>query len=102
MSDGKCNGWTNYATWRINLELFDGFDVQELDGADDGEVDIHHIARQLEDFAEEVIFSTHAYDKNGGSSLMGDYARAFLQDVNYYEISQHMIEDYVRENQMEE
>ena len=20
------NGWTNYATWRVNLEIFDGFD----------------------------------------------------------------------------
>jgi hypothetical protein len=24
MSDTKYNGWTNYATWRVNLEMFDG------------------------------------------------------------------------------
>ena len=23
----KYNGWTNYATWRVNLEFFDGDDV---------------------------------------------------------------------------
>ena len=24
MSDKTYNGWTNYATWRVNLEMFDG------------------------------------------------------------------------------
>ena len=23
-TDNTYNGWTNYATWRVNLELFDG------------------------------------------------------------------------------
>ena len=23
----KYNGWTNYATWRVNLEIFDGMDI---------------------------------------------------------------------------
>jgi hypothetical protein len=27
--DTKYNGWTNYATWRVNLEMFDGFDARE-------------------------------------------------------------------------
>ena len=27
MSNTKYNGWTNYATWRVNLEMFDaGYD----------------------------------------------------------------------------
>jgi len=32
-------------------------------------------------------------------NLMEDYARAFLQDVNYIEIAEHMIQDYIRENE---
>ena len=23
------NGWTNYATWRVNLEIIDGYDWYE-------------------------------------------------------------------------
>ena len=23
----KYNGWTNYATWRINLEIIDGIEI---------------------------------------------------------------------------
>ena len=26
MNDTKYNGWTNYATWRVNLEMIDGSD----------------------------------------------------------------------------
>ena len=29
----KYNGWTNYETWRVNLEIFDGFD-REICGLD--------------------------------------------------------------------
>jgi hypothetical protein len=24
------NGWTNYETWRVNLEIFDGFDMDDV------------------------------------------------------------------------
>ena len=26
MKDNKYNGWTNYETWRVNLECFDGWE----------------------------------------------------------------------------
>ena len=29
MNDTKYNGWTNYATWRVNLEIFDGMDFEQ-------------------------------------------------------------------------
>ena len=31
MKDQKYNGWTNYATWRVNLEIFDGLH-SDIDG----------------------------------------------------------------------
>ena len=27
------NGWTNYATWRVNLEVLDGVELRDLLGA---------------------------------------------------------------------
>jgi hypothetical protein len=29
MNDKTYNGWTNYATWRINLEMFDGCNLTD-------------------------------------------------------------------------
>ena len=30
MTDNSYNGWRNYETWRVNLEVFDGMDVREM------------------------------------------------------------------------
>lgn len=68
MSNNTYNGWTNYATWRVNLEIFDG---------SEGPWD-HHSAKE---FAEEIIFQTSP------EGLARDYAMAFLSDVNWYEIA---------------
>ena len=95
----KYNGWTNYATWRINLEIFDGVDAQDFDGVDAADPNIYEISLQLKDYAEEIIFSDCRYDERRPSNLMEDYARAFLSDVNWYEIAQHMVNDYILENQ---
>jgi hypothetical protein len=99
MTDKTYNGWTNYETWRVNLEVFDGMEAADFDGADDAEVDVYAFSQQLQDYAEEVIFSGVRYDERAPSSLMEDYARAFLQAVNWYEIAKHMVDDYIAENQ---
>ena len=99
MSDTTYNGWTNYATWRINLEIFDGFDLEEYFQANLSECDLDLIPDNLKDYAEEIIFANHRYDERAPSSLMEDYARAFLQDVSWYEIAQHLIEDHIAQNQ---
>lgn len=99
MSDTTYNGWSNYATWRINLEVFDGIDVGEFDGVDDAEPDIYNISLQLKDYAEECIFSGHNANSPQYCNLIEDYARAFLCEVNWYEIAKHMVNDYILENQ---
>jgi hypothetical protein len=80
------NGWTNYATWRVNLEIFDAMTAQDLTG--------RHVnsAAEVKDaaseYAEVVVFDSF---KEG--SLMEDYARAFLSDVNWWEIANHLMAD---------
>ena len=86
------NGWTNYATWRVNLEMFDGFDPREHFGIadhDDGWQD--DLAENLKTYAEDYIIYNH---ESAANSLMADYARAFLSDVDWHQIAQHMITDY--------
>jgi len=73
MSKATYNGWTNYATWRINLEIFDGLD--QVWDADE--------ARQ---YVEDYINET-------SSGLARDYALAFIADVNWHEIAAHYQEE---------
>lgn len=92
------NGWTNYATWRINLEIFDGFDPTDYFSVLDRD-DVGGLASSLEDYADQILFECGECDEN---SLAGSYARAFLSDVNWYEIAEHLIEMYPEEIEDEE
>ena len=74
------NGWTNYATWRVALEVFDGMDEEQVREFADHE--------SLEDYVEEIL------TMNGEEGLAVDFARAFLNDVNYREILQNMRDDH--------
>jgi hypothetical protein len=86
-----CNGWTNYATWRVNLEMFDGSDMSEYYSEAFEAEDTCALSQHLKDYANETI----EMDAKEGLAL--DYARAFISNVNWYEIAQHMLEDYQAE-----
>ena len=96
MSNTTYNGWSNYATWRINLEVFDGITLEDINTV---EVDPYELKDYLKDYAEEIIFLDSHIGGKTPNSLMEDYARAFLSEVNWYEIAQHMVNDYIEENQ---
>lgn len=81
------NGWTNYATWRVNLEIFDGQDPEGFDLTQDA----YNLGRDLKDYAEELI------DATSNEGLARDYALAFLSDVDWGAIAQHLIEAYEHE-----
>jgi hypothetical protein len=67
------NGWTNYATWLIALQFFDGFDC---DGSE-------YPAECLQDIVIESL-----EDEADGLAL--SYAMAFINDVNWHEIAEHL------------
>jgi len=73
--DTKYNGWTNYATWRINLEILGDIKFEEP-------VTIE----QLEEIVEDCVFNNRV-EKD---CLAADYARAFISEVNFYEIKRHI------------
>ena len=81
------NGWTNYATWRINLEIFDGTNLEDLTGSTAWDED--DLSVYLSDWVQEII-----YNDTPDGGLARDYALAFVADVNWREIAQHMINDY--------
>jgi len=86
------NGWTNYATWRVNLEMFDAWNIQELLGWSDSEMtdaDAYVAGQELQLYAEERITEDAPND-----SFALSYALAFISDVNWTEIASAMIETY--------
>lgn len=80
------NGWANYATWRVNLEIIDGLDPLDLWGEETCR-DLGELEDAVECLVEETVFS------EGGSELMESYARSFLQEVDYREIAEHLQHD---------
>lgn len=76
------NGWRNYATWRVMLEMFDGQSPEDAGIAGN---EPHIAADILREYADEIIFS-----QAGGIAL--DYARAFLSEVDWREIAEHILE----------
>lgn len=84
MTDNTCNGWTNYATWRVNLEIFDGLNPMEFWGIKPADI----APEFLEAYAEALISET------APEGLAQSYALAFMADVNWREIANHMAEDY--------
>jgi hypothetical protein len=70
-TDNTYNGWSNYATWRVNLEIFDGGEFSNM------------AACEMREFVEELI------ENETPEGLARDYAMAFLADVDWMEIREH-------------
>lgn len=86
------NGWTNYATWRVNLEMFDQLELGDFWGFEDiGPEDVnddllYDLSSALKEYAEEII-------SEEGNGLAVSYALAFISDVNWREIAKHMLDE---------
>ena len=90
------NGWTNYATWRVNLEIFDGMSPRDITGRSLPAVS--ELKDALKEHAEGLI-----YEMGGGDgNLAVDYAMAFLSDVDWWSIANHMLADYADETDDDE
>jgi len=85
------NGWTNYSTWRVNLEIFDGIDPREMGWL---KLNLYDLADTLQEYAAEVVTM-------GASGLALDYAIAFMADVNFREIANSIVEGYEDERDFE-
>lgn len=81
-SDKPYNGWANYATWRVNLEFFDG-----CGGLDIRRLSTHHVANLLK---EQVIeFVTESCD----NETVQGWALAFTNQCDFQEIAEHLVYD---------
>ena len=72
-NSNEYNGWTNYPTWRVQLEIFDGMEIDEA-----------MTCESVCDYAIQIIEDTSTL------GLARDYALAFLSDVNWQEIADNL------------
>jgi len=89
------NGWTNYATWRVNLELIDGLDPRDMGW---NRLDIYELGFALKDYVEEAI---HGHS-NAENTIAENYALSFISEVNWREIADHVVENYPVEEETDE
>ena len=80
MTEIKYNGWTNYATWRINLEIIEDIEFQT-----------HQTDEDIKEIVDSVVLDQ--LPKHVG--LAYDYAAAFIDQVNFYEIAEHVNENQI-------
>jgi hypothetical protein len=73
--DNTHNGWTNYETWHVNLDMFDGWDMTDFENI---------TADQVQCIAEDHI------EFSSSEGFARDYAMTFLSDVNWSEIADHL------------
>lgn len=86
------NGWTNYATWRVNLECIDSIQWtrEDITGDDTEVLELSDIADFLKNAVEQIIDGYGEREEG----LAYDYAMAFLDEVNWNEIAAHFAETY--------
>jgi hypothetical protein len=88
-TENTYNGWTNYATWRVNLELCDEYCNSLV--TDDYRFDsIAELADRLSEMVDDAICG---YDSLEGIAV--DYARSFVSDVNWHEIAEHWTDELI-------
>jgi hypothetical protein len=80
MSAATYNGWTNYNTWKVNLEFFDGMSYEEFAGTT-----TEGLAEELKEMVEVYI------DEHTSSTLAWDWAMETLRDVDWYAIAEQFI-----------
>ena len=76
----KYNGYTNNATWRVNMEILGDIMFEEKVSVDG-----------LKEIVEDVVFNN--FDTCNTPRLVKDYARAFISQVNFYEIAELINEE---------
>ena len=91
------NGWTNWETWKVNLELLDGLDSSDLSIEHYTQDEYYEAGEVIREFVEEVI--CHEYEAGG---FVTGIVSGFLSDVNWSELAKMFIDQWVEDHQPDE
>jgi hypothetical protein len=93
MDTQKYNGWTNYATWLVNLHFdnLDFTDEVELGAFDDMDADgiRCHVAAWIQMFVESYLDEVAGTD----NLFVLDVISTTINDVDWHDIADHYVDD---------
>ena len=86
-TDTRYNGWTNYATWRVQLELLDNLTCEDIGFITEGDRDddAWTLKDVLKEYVTDIVWDTSS------AGIVRDYALAFLEDVDWTELAFTML-----------
>lgn len=81
------NGWTNYATWLINLELDLTDDPNGKYRLEKG-MTSYALGQQIKEYVRDEVLCVDTMN-----DIVGSIVGAFLSDVDWTQIAEHVIDD---------
>jgi hypothetical protein len=100
MSDDTYNGWTNYETWNWKLWMDNDGDDRRWDEEIGNLKDRHADGRIVDliwDLSKALEADKDEWMEMGRVAVTGPFADilgAGLSRINWYEIAEHLVEDY--------
>lgn len=94
MCNQRFNGWSNHATWLVDLWLTNESDISYLAGEYSGNVS--DVADAIEEIVREQMDSFNA---NG---MIADMLSSFTENVNWREIAESICEGYETESEADD
>ena len=118
-NENTYNGWTNYATWRVNLEMFDGFSIgchwddeewkvmlnkaikEAVKKSPDDLLDNQParvfwfeatITTEIADYLKELVEVSMWHVEKSHPTIHG-WASAFVDEANFREMAEHLLID---------
>jgi hypothetical protein len=86
------NGWSNFETWKFNLEVLDGWQREDLFdtlGYSEGDEfpELYDLDKRLSNYFDEFLEEMEASD------FVRDWARVAWEAVDMFEIAEHLLLD---------
>lgn len=100
MTDTTYNGWRNYATWRVNLEMIDESkdhyldEIKEMVALDKDISELNLTAELAEMLKRDVENLLECETYNPDKSTVLSYAMAFVSECDFWEIAENILIDY--------
>jgi|LakMenEpi03Aug12_release.lakeMendotaPanAssembly.Ray.scaffolds.fasta_scaffold04848_32 hypothetical protein len=96
----KYNGWTNWETWKTNLELFqdeepDGYDEDILecwDGKKWNKSDLMTVSDGYAEYLQQIVEDYAENEKL--DSFTESIINSFIKEINFQEIAENIIDNY--------
>lgn len=91
------NGWTNWETWKVNLEILDGMDASDLSIEHYTQDEYYEAGQLISDYVSEVLSPEYT-----GDGFVGNIVHDFMLTVNWNELAKHFIDQWIEDHPVEE